>query len=225
LRRRAEKRFSERGLMLIEILAAMGILALVTALLYGSITRSVEARELADRIETRYATARVAVNRMAREISMAFLTMHVSNDKRTQTLFKAENEKPSDTLLFSSMAHVRLLKNSHESDLSYIEYYGEESRDSHGKFNIMRREKPWLDDKPEEGGDAEILAEDVTGLDLKYWDDQQKDWLDEWDTTGVEKAMRLPRLVKITLAMQDENGKEIQFVTKTRIYMDKPLGF
>lgn len=218
-------RGGELGLMLIEILVALGILSLITGLLYGSITRSMEARDLAERIESRYATARTSMNRMARELSMAFLTVHMSNDKRTQTLFKGKKDTPVNSVLFSSMAHVRLRRNSHESDLSYIMYYGEDSKDNPGKMNIIRREKTRFDDKPEEGGDPEVLAEDIVSLEIKYWDDQQQEWVEEWDTTGIEKAMRLPRLARLTLVMLDEGGKEVSFMTKTRIYMDKPLGF
>jgi hypothetical protein len=156
---------------------------------------------------------------------MAFLTIHMSNDKRTQTLFKAKKDTPVNSVLFSSMGHVRLRRNSHESDLSYIMYYGEDSKENPGKMNIMRREKARFDDKPEEGGEPEVMAEDIVSLDIKYWDDQQQEWVEEWDTTGVEKAMRLPRLARLTLVMLDEGGKEISFMTKTRLYMDKPLGF
>ncbi|MBI5526521.1 MAG: hypothetical protein HY897_09310 [Deltaproteobacteria bacterium] len=221
---------AESGLMLIEVLVAMGILSLITMLIYGSISRSLEARELAERIENRYANARVSMSRMAREISMAYLSVHVSQDKRTQTLFKGKSESPIDRLLFSSMAHMRLARNSHESDLAYVTYFGETSKDYSGRYNLMRREKPMrpsLDDKPEDekGGVADVLAEDVVGLDLTYWDDQQREWLDEWDTTGVEKGNRLPRLVKITLTVLDEAGKEMTFTTKTRVFMDKPLAF
>jgi len=216
--------------MLIEILVALSILSLITALVYGSITKSLEARDLADRIEARYNNARVAMMRMPRELSMAYLSMHISPDKRTQTLFKAKNENPIDRVLFSSMAHMRLRRGAHESDLSYISYYGEASKENPGKYNLMRREKsmrPSLDEKVEDekGGQIDVLAEDVVGLELKYWDDQQREWLDDWDTTGVEKANRLPRLVKITLTVLDESGKEMTFTTKTRLYMDKPLAF
>ena len=220
----------ERGMMLIEIMAALGILSLVTALIYGSISRSLEARDLADRIESRYNNARVAMVRMTRELSMAYLSMHVAPDKRSQTLFKAKNESPIDRVLFSSMAHLRLRRGSHESDMSYIAYYGEPGKDASGKYNLVRRElamRPSLDLKPEEdkSGTSDVLAEDVVALELKYWDDQQREWLDDWDTTGVEKANRLPRLVKITLTVLDESGKEMTFTTKTRLYMDKPLAF
>ena len=220
----------QAGMMLIEILAALGILSLITALIYGSISRSLEARDLAERIELKYSNARTAMSRMTRELSMAYLTMHAANDKRTQTLFKAKNESPVDRVLFSSMSHMRLRKGSHESELAYITYYGEPSKDSSGKYNIMRRElpmRPSLDLKPEDekAGMTDILAEDIVSLELKFWDDQQREWLDDWDTTGVEKANRLPRLVKITLTVLDESNKEMSFTTKTRLFMDKPLAF
>jgi len=225
MRKTDYKKNGERGMTLIEVLTAVAILALVTGLIYGSISRSLAARDLADRIEERYSTARIAMDRISRELSMAYLTMHMSYDKRTQTLFKAKSESPVDRVLFSSMAHLRLAPDVHESDLSYIEYYGEYSNDGKGRTRIMRKEKPGLDDKPEEGGVAEVLAEDISGLELRYWDDAQKEWADDWDSTGIEKGNKLPRLVKITLLMLDENGKELKFVTKTRLFMDKPLGF
>ncbi|MFA6034209.1 MAG: type II secretion system protein GspJ [Myxococcota bacterium] len=215
----------QSGMMLIEVLVALAILSLITTLVYGSISRSTEAKDVAERITARYSTARVALSRMAREISMAFLSTHISQDRRTITLFKSKNELPVDSLLFSSMAHMRLSANSHESDQSYIWYYGDDCRESPGKKCLMRREKPRLDDMPEEEGPAEVLAEDIVELEIKYWDDQQREWVDEWDTTGVEKANRLPRIVRIAMTILDEAGKEVTITTKTRVYMDKPLGF
>ena len=211
--------------MLMEVLVAMAVLAMITTLIWGSITRSTEAMELAEKIESKYSQLRSAMSRMTREISMAYLSLHMSSDRRTQTLFQGKNTNPVDSLLFSSMAHQRLTGNVHESDLSYIKYYGEPNKDNPGKTSLMRAEKPRIDDKPDEEIQGEVLAEDVVGVEFKYWDDMNQSWVDEWDSVAIEKANRIPRIVQISMTILDETGKELTITTKTKVVMDKVQGF
>jgi predicted RNA-binding protein with PUA-like domain len=82
---------------------------------------------------------------------------------------------------------------------------------------------PRIDRDPDKGGPVAILAEDVRKLKFRYFDPRTDDWTDEWDTEKPEFANRLPTLVEITMVVGDERGKDLSFVTKTRINMPVAL--
>lgn len=216
---------NEKGMTLLEIVVSVSIVAVMATLVYGSARRQMEARELATRIEERYSMVRNTLSRITREVSMAFLSNHISSDKRTQTIFKGVNESPINRLTFSSFSHQRLRANVHESDQNVITYYGKQDKENPSLMNIMRYEKKIIDDKPEEYGEGEVLARGVVGLKFRYYDDEKKEWVDSWDTMGIERGNKLPRYVEITLTILDENAKEISFVSKAKIQIQKPLSF
>jgi len=216
---------NRKGMTLLEIIVSVSIVVVMASLVYGSARRQMEARDLANRIEERYSMVRIAMSRMAREISMAFLSNHISLDKRTQTIFKGVNESPINRLTFSSFSHQRLKSDVHESDQNVITYYGKQDKENTSLMNLMRYEKKIIDDKPEEYGEGEVLARGIVGLRFRYYDEEKKEWVDSWDTMGIERGNKLPRYVEITLTIMDENGKEIPFVTKTKIQIQKPLSF
>jgi general secretion pathway protein J len=216
---------NRKGMTLLEIIVSVSIVVVMASLVYGSARRQMEARDLANRIEERSSMVRIAMSRMAREISMAFLSNHISLDKRTQTIFKGVNESPINRLTFSSFSHQRLKSDVHESDQNVITYYGKQDKENTSLMNLMRYEKRIIDDKPEEYGEGEVLARGIVGLRFRYYDEEKKEWVDSWDTMGIERGNKLPRYVEITLTIMDENGKEIPFVTKTKIQIQKPLSF
>ena len=80
------------------------------------------------------------------------------------------------------------------------------------------------DRDPDQGGRSYVLAENIKEFKLRYFDPKDDDWTDTWDTTDNEYQGRLPTLVEITMVIEDENGKELKFVTKTRINLTRELG-
>ncbi len=216
---------NSRGMTLLEIIVSVSIVAVMASLVYGSARRQMEARELASRLEERYSMVRITLGRITREVSMAFLSNHISLDKRSQTIFKGVNESPINRLTFSSFSHQRLRSDVHESDQNVITYYGKQDRQNSSLTNIMRYEKRIIDDKPDEYGEGEVLARGVVGLRFRYYDEEKKEWVDSWDTMGIERGNKLPRYVEVTLTILDEDGKEISFVSKAKIQIQKPLSF
>jgi len=216
---------NKNGMTLLEVIVSVSIVAVMASLVYGSARRQMEARDLASRIEERYSMVRISMSRMTREISMAFLSNHISTDKRTQTIFKGVSESPINRLTFSSFSHQRLKSDVHESDQNVITYYGKQDKENSSLMNLMRYEKKIIDDKPEDYGEGEVLARGIVGLKFRYYDEEKKEWVDSWDTMGIERGNKLPRYVEITLTIMDENGKEIPFVSKTKIQIQKPLSF
>ncbi len=219
---------ARRGMTLIEVALAVGILAVMGSLTYGTIASSFDAYEAVTEVDQRYHNVRQAMNRMAHDLSMAFIApvqLGVDEDRQWKTIFKGEDGSPFHVLHFTSFSHQILKENAKESDQCEISYFGENDPDERGQINLMRREDVRLDGEPEEGGQAHILAENVKDFKVRYFDAKDDDWTDEWDTEDSEFAGRLPTIVELTLVIEDEDRQEIKLVTKTRIFMPYLLDF
>lgn len=219
---------NQRGLSLIEIALAVSILAIMGVMTAGTIGRSFDAYEAVSEVDAKYHNVRMALNRISRDISMAFIAPPQrvrDEDRQWKTLFKGGDESPFDELHFTSFSHRILLQNAKESDQCEISYFGAPDEDDSNKTNLMRREDWRLDDEPEKGGRVYVLAEDIKDFKLRYFDVKDDDWTDEWDTEKSEFRNRLPSIVELTIIIEDEGGEEIKFVTKTRIFMPYLLSF
>ncbi len=216
-----------RGMTLIEIALAVAILAMIGAITWGSIARSFDAYETVKDIDDRYHNVRVALNRMAKELSMAYITSprrHRGPERQVVQYFKYERGSPLSVLHFSSFSRQIFLKDAKESDQAEISYFGEKDPDDPNITNLMRREAPRIDMDFDEGGRAYVLAEGVKNFALRFFDPRKDDWTDEWDTEKSEFVGRLPTIVEIKMTVTDEAGEDLEFVTKTRINLTQELG-
>jgi len=91
------------------------------------------------------------------------------------------------------------------------------------RLNLMRREDSILDDRMDRGGTEDVLIENVKRIDFAYWDSDKKDWVDEWNTTRIEKKSILPVRVRITITAVDETGREARYVTQARIVLNTEI--
>ena len=153
---------------------------------------------------------------------MAFLSEHYDRARFRDrpTLFKGDG----DTLLFSTMAHVRLVQDAKESDQSVVEYRVERDPLS-GEDALFRREKARLDDEPDRGGRRDLVATHVKRLSLQYWDLQRKEWVREWSTRTPERLNELPTRVRVELEVKLADGRIEKFTTQSRVAMTTPLEF
>jgi general secretion pathway protein J len=213
------------GFTLLEAMIAMAIMALMGTLIWSSFSPSFQLKEEVEAEADHDTAIRQAVNRMAREISMAFLSNDYDKTRYREmlTLFQGRRSAGSrDRLLFTSLSHQRLYENALEGDQAIIEYRILEDPDVPGQLNLMRREKTVFDDQADRGGVEEILCDDVRGLSFRYWDDQKKQWVDDWDTKDVSRAGQLPYRVEITLLAGPSESNPVRYITQTEIFLPLP---
>lgn len=216
-----------RGFTLIEIMVAAAILAVTTTLVWGTFTGTFRTKSAIEAQSSRYRTVRIALERMAREVSMAFVSQSEDTgqqDKRT--LFFGKRSSDIDELRFSYFGHQRLYADANEGDTAQIVYYGQRDRENPRQLNLVRRETRRLQHLRAENapGQADILCDDVVRLKLDYWDARDKKWREEWNTTAADgQPDRLPSRVRITLTVKDERGQEVPFTTEARLAMQEPL--
>lgn len=218
----------EQGFTLMEIMVSVAILASMTALVWGSFSITANTKRRVEAIEERYHQIRLGLNRIAREISMAYLSKNdVQGAIKPRTMFISLRNSTADDLTFSGLSHVPLRANAKECDQSVIRYFAAPDPENRSRTHLFRRESRRLGgDRPGEVGPAHAMIEDIVGLHFQYFDEQLNEWKEGWNTTTLDgQPDRLPTKVRIQLTVRDENDKEITFVSGTRIYMRDPLWF
>lgn len=231
---RARSRAKPRGMTLLEILVSLGVMAMISLLIYGafdSISRGRRGEALrADRARQ----GRDAIERIARELQGAYLSMHTPSAPALitrQTAFIAQSSSSFDRLDFASFAHRRISAEAHESDQAEIGYFVVKDPDHDDKQDLVRREESPIDVSgvldPKRGGVINVLAEDVDHFDLKYFDPLTQNWVETWDSTQVSAQLnRLPLEVRIELEMKPvKNTPAFKYVTKVFIPIQQPLQF
>lgn len=228
---------SMRGFSLIEIMVALVLMAMMGTLLMASINSAIKAKDRVEEISGRYQTARQAVARMSREISMAYLSKHINLlDPAYITQFKGRK----DSIYFSAFGNVVRQKDAKESDQQVLGFYLETDKD--GVKNLMRRAQPNLNMDVEKGGRAQVLCPNVSALEFAYYDDQLNKWDEEWiaDPSGLvsqgtisgqdempkapsQKQWRLPKYVRITMTVNMDDGVEMKWISETQLPIKDPI--
>jgi general secretion pathway protein J len=215
---------------LLEILVSLGIMAMISLLIYGafdSLSRGRRGEQLrADRARQ----GRDAVERIARELQSAFLSMHtpIMPGLITRTTgFLAQNSSQYDRVDFTSFAHRRITKESKESDQAEVGFFVVKDPEVDGKMDLVRREQAPIDFDFKRGGVVNVLAEDVERFDLRYLDPLSGQWVDSWDSTIMTGQLnRLPLEVRIDLELKPvRNSPAFRYVTKIMMPMQQPLKF
>lgn len=227
---------TSRAVTLVELMIAVSVLAMISVLIYSAFSGMRASRDGIQRIGDRYREGRIALARIARELSSAYISGHEPIDpslKVQQTAFIATQGTPADRLDFNSFAYRRLDRDVHESDQAEISYFGSPNPDENGVIDLARRVSPVLDLEPKTGGRVDVLATDIDLFDLEFLDPLTGLWEERWDTTSaIAQENRLPLQVRIILVLNggrrtNRGGGQdtIRLVTKVPIQIPRPLTF
>jgi general secretion pathway protein J len=217
------------GMTMIEALVALAIVSMMLVSVWSSFGTTVQSMESTEKIQDRYNMLRNAMDRMAAEVSMAYLSFNrPRGETRQYTFFEGRQEGESDSLTFSSFAHLRVRKDANEADQSILQYVVEDDPEDSERKHLYRREtKRLTGDLPEQMyrfAPAYVLCEDVESLEFRYWDPTRQEWLDEWRTTALDaQPDRLPTRVEIKLGFYDEAEELVYFVTQVTLPMTEKI--
>lgn len=214
---------SRRGFTLMEVMIAVAMTAFIGVVLGVTFNTTITNKDVIESQAEHYRMLRTAMNRMVREIGAAYVSDRYDPKRYRDafdrpTNFIGEREK----LLFTSMSHQRLYADAKESDEMVVEYQVKSSSrpKAKGQNDLMRRERPQIEERMDRGGTEDVLFEGVKKIEFQYWDSTKKQWEDEWDTRRTERKSILPTRVKITLFAVDETGKEVRYTTQARIMLN-----
>lgn len=193
-------RARRRGMNLIEVMVAIAILLVMSAIAWQVIASSADAREILSDRDVTIRGSRVAMGRLRRELQLAFLTPNRAAVNTYQTVFVGTNDDP-DSLYFESFSHKRLYRNSRECDQTEITIWAEPARDRGEGYILYHRESARIDEEPDKDGRIHPLAYNVRSFDLRYLDPKTNEWREEWDTRSADTPYYLPRAVKIGMVL------------------------
>lgn len=196
-----------RGFTLLEVILAVTVLALIGTMIYGGFSQTALNKARVEEDVDHSRVIHMALERMTRELSMAFVSTHVnpSLDLRVvNTAFIGKDNGRDDRIDFTSFSHRRLYRNARESDQNEISYFVTEHPDDPGMNVLARREQNRIDDDPRKGGKSQILVENVEEFNVEYFDPLLSEWVDTWDTVNtLAQPNRLPKQVRIRLSVKD----------------------
>lgn len=224
----AARRRRARGMTLIEVMISLAVLGMMVVSVWSSFKGTMRGMQTTEELQTRYSIIRNGLARLTSELSMSYLSFNRPlDDVKHYTLFEGRDEFGSDMVTFSAFAHLRMRKDSNESDQSVIQYFVQDDPEDSGRSHLYRRESRRLTgDKPEDMEQyfpAYVVVEDVVSFDVKYWDPRQEDWLDEWSTLKADmQPDRLPERVKVKIGVKDRD-EILTFETQSVLMMQERI--
>lgn len=215
------------GMTLIEIMIAMAILGTIVALVWGAFSQTARHKQRLETDLDREHEIRAGLERIVRDLSMAYTSVQVNPDTSLQpmiTAFILKQDGGGSRIDFNSFSHRRLRRDAHESDQTEIGYFVTNDPETPGEDVLARRSQAPIDHDPEEGGLAQILVHNVKSLSLSVLDPQTLEWQETWDTIGgAMQPNRLPLQVRVTLTVPHPRGTGRDLVYGTRVSM--PMQF
>lgn len=219
-----------RGMTMIEVMVAIAILAMVAVLIHGVMDSLSRGRKGEGMRAERAHEGREAMQRIVRDLSGAYLSMHVNPIPALQTertAFVGKSSNPYDRLDFTAFAHLRTERDTHESDQAEVGYFVVPDPDVPEKMDLVRREQTPIDYEPLKGGVVNVVAEDVDRFDIRFLDPMTSMWIETWDSMQVTgQPNRLPLEVEITLVLRGVGGgPPYSYTTKVFLPIQQPLSF
>ena len=223
------RRPSTRAMTLLEIMVSLGVMAMISLLIYGAFDSLSRGRKGEALRADRARQGRDAMERMTHELQSAFLSLHTPTMPAliTRTTgFIGQSSSQYDRVDFTAFAHRRMMAEAKESDQAEIGYFVVKDPDA-DKMDLVRREQAPIDYEFKNGGVVNVIAEDVEKFDVKYLDPMTGQWLDTWDSTSMSgQVNRIPFEVRIELELKSvKNTPAFKYVTKVTLPMMNPLKF
>jgi general secretion pathway protein J len=187
----------EQGFTLVEVLLATALIAVIAAMVFGSLYFSTVAIDKARTIAARQQVLRSTLRIMGDE-----LTTSVSTPVGPWMGLNADREgQPADTVAFVSLGQFRGVDSERETELVRIVY----TREGDRLLRFIRRNLYGMSD--ESVGQME-LASNVKAFNLRYYDSQANVWSNEWDGRARHSP---PSAVLIELTLIQDNAETQTF--------------
>jgi general secretion pathway protein J len=221
------RRRTEAGFTLVEVLLAVGIVATMTTLLWASFSSTLRIKRNTEEAQDRYHTIYVALDRMARDLSLAYLSQNELPSVVDRRTFFAYQPGMQTRFDFSYLGHQHLYRDAREGDTGIVSYYIAPDPDDKRRTHLWRRESRRLvpiPELPKTSGEAFVLCPDVVSMRASFYDSRSNEWRDDWNTTSADgQPNRLPQRVHLELMLKNDLGLNATFSTDARLHMDEPL--
>ncbi len=198
------------GFTLLEVMLAVTISAIVFMIAFTVIGALVHTTL---RMETYAQPSRSAQQVLARLVT-DFESCYIPHSNKLAFYATLDDRR----VRFLSTADSQIMPDGRQGDMIEVAYTAQRSGD---KWSLYRRETPYIDNRPMEGGEFVLLAMELESFELEFFDGEQ--WRQQWDNLGTEafdkKDVGLPKAIKIMLRV-DENHEYTTQVIPLRMSFD-----
>jgi general secretion pathway protein J len=181
----------DAGFTLVEVLVAVALLGMIGTMVFGSLIMTVRAVEAGREHAAKEETMRRVLRLMAEELSLS---------KRDATYpwmgtNGTQDGQPADILAFLTTSQEAIASAAKEGESVRVVYTRERDR----LIRFVRRNLYTLTDTNDSLDQME-LADHVHAFNVRYYDDQNRMWLDDWPAIPkLPKAL----LVEVTFQYPD----------------------
>lgn len=205
---RVHTRHLNRGFTLIEVLAAILLTGMVVGSAVGFYINLADATGVATERTREVRNATAVLDRVARDLESSFL---LSKPDEVDPLdhpwiFVAESRHMSagaDHLKFVTRNHRPSRTDDHGSDMGMVSYsLVPTKKDGYTLLRLTSSRLPETLDRrfaTEDDEGALTLANSLRSFSIRFMEDSGN-WLDEWDSSQIEKSGAIPRAVHINIA-------------------------
>jgi len=210
-----------------EILIAMFIFAIVLSTIYTSYTGTFRIVGETEYQADIYGMARVALERMQEDLESVYIPLKGEKspesdegqaDNEEGAFVGEDNEiegRSTDSLHFTSRAHLVFNEQEQSSGTAEIAYYVEEHEEGE-VFVLKRSDRAAFEEMPEEGTGGLVLCDSLVSVNFTYYDDEGEEH-DNWDSTSDEFKDKIPRMVSIMLEFENSSDPETPFKFLTKV--------
>ncbi len=204
------------GFTLLEVMIAIGIMATILVILFGTYSAAVDRAARARDLLQVYHEARVLLQLMVNDLRSSYVTeppqqaqQALQQGKTEPITFLGEDRtqanNPADKLAFSTVLPTQR-PDVPDTEMCRVTYSIEPVNEPLEGRALFRRVNCSLDPEDSDQDRLFLLTEVAYGLDFKYYDDQGTEYLD-WNSRQPRGGKRMPARVKITLLLADQRGQ------------------
>jgi general secretion pathway protein J len=226
-------------------MVSVGILGVIMTLIWSSTAQNLRAKERIEARDDMFHSAQVALRKIIDDVSVAFLVKGMTPGSpgaaaagtttapapsgaaaasSLKTFLIGEDRGDQDAMRFSSLSHIRLVKDSKQSDQCKVAYETAPSPDEPRKFNLLRKEDFWLDGTTDVTNKGFPIVENIVGFNVEYYDDRKGEWGKEWSSEKADWAGKLPLAVRVTLTFTDPDDDTKTIAISTAVSLPLSTG-
>ena len=214
--RRSSTHHGARGFTLIEMMLAIGVLALILTMLassFNTIAHSkvhAEGRLMVDR------EGRALLWQLTKELRNAVQTPYTQSNVALLGNGRMGNGAPIDTITMSTFSggHRRAITGMTPETI--VTYNLTPNPDQQGWYMLQRSQQSGLLTNTV-AQQSMVLADNILSLHFRYFDGQK--WDESWDSSSMPRGTQLPIAVAIQIQMAAPGGRVMDFATQVTVPM------
>jgi prepilin-type N-terminal cleavage/methylation domain-containing protein len=205
-----------RGFTLIEMMLAIGVLAMILTMLASSFSMiahskvHAEGRLLVDR------EGRALLWQMSKELRNAVQTQYQASNVSLFGNGRMGNGAPIDTVTLSTYSggHRRAITTITPETI--VTYNLTPNREQQGWYVLQRSQQSGLLTNSV-ALQPTVLADNVLSLHIRYFDGQR--WGESWDSSSLPRGRQLPAAVAVQVKLAAPGGHVMDFATQVTVPM------